>query len=64
MGMLDRRTREKRAYQLVVATTASSVAAVVFLVLGVIGAIGYGPFVIAVIIAAGAAYGARRQVNP
>ena len=52
MGGLSRRQKEKRAYTLTLVAGGASVAAVVFLVTAIVGATGFGPFLLAVIVAA------------
>jgi hypothetical protein len=56
MGRLSRRQREKRAYSLTLVSGGAALAAVVFLVLAVIGVMGIGPAFLAALIAAGAAF--------
>jgi hypothetical protein len=56
MGGLSRREREKRAYSLTLLSGGAALAAVVFLVLAVIGVMGIGPAFLAALIAAGAAF--------
>ena len=56
MGGLSRRQREKRAYSLTLVSGGATVAAVVFLVLAVIGVMSLGPALLAALIAAGAAF--------
>jgi len=54
MGGLSRRQREKRAYSLTLVGGGAAVATVVFLVLWIIGVMGFGPVFLAALIAAGA----------
>ena len=54
MGGLSRRQREKRAYSLTLVSGGAAVAAIVFLVLAVVGVMGLGPALLATIIAIGA----------
>ena len=56
MGRLSRRQREGRAYTLTLVSGGAALAAVVFLVLAVIGVMGIGPAFLAALIAAGAAF--------
>lgn len=64
MGGLSRRQREKRAYSLTLVSGGATVAAVVFLVLAVIGVMGIGPALLAALIAAGAAFLLRGTLRP
>ena len=59
-----RRTREQRAYRLVVVGGAAGAVAVVGLVLAIAGVIGFGIPVIAAIVAAVAALWFRSTVSP
>jgi len=52
MGGLSRRDREKRAYSLTLVGGGAAAATVVFLVLWVVGVMGFGPVFLAAIIAA------------
>ena len=54
MGGLSRRQREKRAYSLTLVGGGAAVATVVFLVLWIIGVMGFGSVFLAALIAAGA----------
>jgi hypothetical protein len=63
MGGLSRRDKEKRAYTMVLLGGGATIAAVVFLVLGVIGVMGIGPAFLAAIVAAIAAYFFKRTVS-
>jgi hypothetical protein len=63
MGGLSRRDKEKRAYSLVLLGGGAGIAAVVFLVLGVIGVMGIGPAFLAAIVAAAAAFFFKRTVG-
>jgi len=54
MGGLSRRQREKRAYSLTLVGGGAALATVVFTLLWVIGVIGFGPVLLAALIAAGA----------
>ena len=56
MGGLSRRQKESRAYALTLVTGGASLAAVVFLVLAVVGVTGVGLFLLAVIVAAVAGF--------
>jgi len=56
MGGLSRRQREKRAYSLTLVSGGAAVATVVFLLLWVIGVMGFGPVLLAALIAAGAGF--------
>ena len=64
MGRLSRREREKRAYSLTLLGGGAALAAVVFLVLAVIGVMGIGPAFLAALIAAGAAFMLRGTLRP
>ncbi len=64
MGRLSRREREKRAYSLTLLGGGAALAAVVFLVLAVIGVMGIGPALLAALIAAGAAFMLRGTLRP
>ncbi len=59
-----RRSRERRAYQLVVTGGVAGAVAVVSLVLAVVGAIGYTLPVVSIIVAVICAVLFRRMVNP
>ena len=63
MGRLSRRQREKRAYSLTLVSGGAAVAAVVFLVLWVVGVMSFGPVLLAAVIAAGAAFLLRGTVG-
>jgi hypothetical protein len=62
-GRLSRRTREQRAYRLVVAGGVAGTVAVVGFVLAVVGAIGFGIPVIAAIVAVACWFLFRRAVS-
>jgi hypothetical protein len=62
-GPPSRRSREKRAYQLVLAGGTAGTVAVVGLVLAIVGVIGFGIPVAAAIIAAVCAFLFRRTVD-
>ncbi len=64
MGRLSRRQREKRAYSLTLVSGGAALAAVVFLVLAVIGVMSAGPALVAALIAAGAAFLLRGTLRP
>ena len=64
MGGLSRRQREKRAYSLTLVGGGAAVAAVVFLVLAVIGVMSLGPALLAALVAAGAAFLLRGTLRP
>ena len=64
MGKLSRRDREKRAYSLVLVTGGASVAAVALLVLAIVGVVGMGPVLLAVIVAAVAGFLLRGTLRP
>ena len=64
MGRLSRRQREGRAYTLTLVSGGAAVAAVVFLVLAVVGVMGIGPALLAALIAAGAAFLLRGTLRP
>ena len=63
MGGLSRRQREKRAYSLTLVSGGAAVAAVVFLVLWVIGVMSFGPVLLAAVIAVAAAFLLRGTVG-
>lgn len=63
MANLTRREKEKRAYTLTVVGGGAGVATVVFLVLAVVGIMGFGPAILAAIVAIAAAFGFRRTVG-
>ena len=63
MGGLSRRAKEKRAYALTLTTGGASLAAVVFLVLGVVGVTGLGLFFLALVIAVVAGFALRSTVG-
>jgi len=63
-GGVSRRQREQRAYYLVLATGGLALAAVVVLVLSIVGIASFGLFVLLVVLAAIAGYLLRRSVNP
>jgi hypothetical protein len=63
MANLTRRDREKRAYSLALVGGGAGIAAVVFLVLAVVGVTSIGPAFLAAIVAAAAAFGFRRTVG-
>lgn len=63
MSNLSRRTREQRAYQLVVAGGVSGAVAVVTFVLAVVGIMGFGIPVLAALIAAASVLLFRRAVR-
>ena len=63
-GRLSRRTREQRAYRLVVAGGAAGVIAVVGLVLAIAGILSFGIPVLAAIVAAVCLLLFRRTVSP
>jgi hypothetical protein len=64
MGRLSRRQREKRAYSLTLVGGGAALAAVVFLVLAVVGVMGIGPALLAALVAAGAAFLLRGTLRP
>jgi putative flippase GtrA len=59
----SRSARERRAYQLVVAGATATVVAIVTFILAVAGVMGYGPFVLALIIAVVCSMLFRRGVS-
>jgi hypothetical protein len=59
-----RRAREQRAYRLVVAGGGSAAVGVVGVVLALVGVIGYGLPILALIVAAVCALAFRRTVSP
>jgi hypothetical protein len=62
-GGLSRRSREQRAYYLVLATGGLALAAVVVLVLSIVGVTSFGLFVLLVVLAAIAGYLLRRTLR-
>ena len=63
-GGLSRRKREQRAYYLVLATGGLAVAAVVVLVLSIVGIASFGLFILLAVLAAVAGFLLRRAVSP
>lgn len=63
-GGLSRRKREQRAYMLTLATGGLAVAAVVVLVLSIVGVASFGLFVLLLVLAAIAGYLLRRTLSP
>ncbi len=63
MANLTRREKEKRAYTLTVVGGGAGIAAVVFLVLAIVGIMGLGPAILAGLVAGGAAFGFSRTVG-
>jgi hypothetical protein len=63
MGGLSRRQRERRAYSLTLVSGGATVATVVFLLLWVIGVTGFGPVLLAALIAIGAGFLLRGTVR-
>jgi F0F1-type ATP synthase assembly protein I len=61
---LSRSARERRAYQLVVAAATAGVVAIVTFVLALAGVMGFGPFVLALIVAVVCGWRFRRTVSP
>ena len=59
---MSRRQREQRAYYLVLASGGLAVAAVVVLVLAIVGVANFGLFVILAVLAAAAGYLLRRTL--
>ena len=64
MGRLSRREREKRAYSLTLVSGGATVAAVVFLVLAVVGVIGLGWAFLAALVALAAGFVLRGTLRP
>ena len=64
MGGLSRRTREKRAYTLGLATAGSSVAAVVLFVVALVSSVSMGLAFLALVIAAIAGFMLRSTLRP
>jgi ABC-type bacteriocin/lantibiotic exporter with double-glycine peptidase domain len=62
-GRLSRRTREQRAFRLVVAGGIAGTVALVTFVLALVGVIGYGLFVIAIIVTVACVLMFRRTVS-
>jgi len=63
MANLSRRDKESRAYALVLVGGGAGIAALVFLVLAVVGVMSIGPAFLAALIAGGAAFAFRRTVG-
>lgn len=63
MANLTRRQKEQRAYTLTLVGGGASLATVVFLVLAIVGITGFGPAILAAIVAIAAAFGFRRTVG-
>lgn len=63
MANLTRRDREKRAYSLALVGGGAGIATVVFVVLAVVGILGFGPAILAAIVAIAAYFGFRRTVG-
>jgi hypothetical protein len=63
MANLSRREKESRAYALVLVSGGAGIAAVVFLVLAVVGVMSIGPAFLAALIAGVAAFAFRRTVG-
>ena len=61
---MPRRKREQRAYYLVLATGGLAVAAVVVLVLSIVGITSFGLFILLAVLAAVAGFLLRRAVSP
>lgn len=59
----SRRSREQRAYTLVLATGGLAVLTVVLLVLAVVGVVGLGPAIVAGVLAAGSGVLLRRTLS-
>jgi len=63
MANITRRQKEQRAYTLSLVGGGAGIAAVVFLVLAIVGVVGLGPTILAALVAIGAAFGFRRTVG-
>ena len=63
-GGMSRRSREQRAYYLTLATGGLAVAAVVVLVLTIVGITNFGLFLLLAVLAAIAGFLLRRTLNP
>jgi hypothetical protein len=61
---LSRRRREQRAYYLVLATGGLAVAAVVVLVMTIVGVASFGLFILLAVLAAIGGYLVRRTLSP
>ena len=61
---MSRRKREQRAYYLVLATGGLAVAAVVVLVLSIVGITSFGLFILLAVLAAVAGFLRRRALSP
>lgn len=62
-GGLSRREREKRAYQLAVGGSVAGVVGIIGVVLAAVGVIGFGPPLVALVLAAVCAVLFRRAVS-
>ncbi len=63
MANLTRSQKEKRAYSLALVGGSAGIAAVVFLVLAIVGVMSIGPTFLATLVAGGALFGFRRTVG-
>ncbi|HEY7618708.1 MAG TPA: hypothetical protein VH834_03000 [Solirubrobacteraceae bacterium] len=63
-GGLSRSKREQRAYRLVLITGGLALAAVVVLVLSIVGLASFGLFILLAVLAAIAGYLLKRTLNP
>jgi hypothetical protein len=63
-GGVPRRKREQRAYYLVLTTGGLALAAVVVLVLSIVGIANFGLFILLAVLAAVAGYLLRRTLSP
>jgi fatty acid desaturase len=63
-GRASRRRREQSAYALTLATGGLALAAVVVLVLSIVGIMGFQWFVLLAVLAAAAGYLLKRTLNP
>lgn len=63
-GVSPRKARERRAYNLVLATGGLAVLTIVLVVLAIVGVVGFGSAVVAGLLTAGGAVLLRRTLNP
>jgi hypothetical protein len=63
-GVPSRKARERRAYNLVLATGGLAVLTIVLVVLAIVGVVGFGSAVLAGLLTAGGAVLVRRTLNP
>jgi hypothetical protein len=61
---MTRRQREERAYRLVLVTGGLAVLTIALIVLAIVGIVGGGPVVVALLATLGAGFMLRRTLNP